>query len=173
MKAAGYHEVVGTAQALGAAARVRREALDLSLRDLAPAAGAGIRFLSEFERGKPTAEIGKILAALHAIGLDLAVVERAQAEEAAAGGYSRLLATEFPYDWSNRRMEAASFIRAVLRAHRFNDVLKVVGHFGLDRVGQEAAALDDPALVDKVADMLARIQRGRMLARMQAHDAAA
>ena len=36
-----------------------------------------MRFLSEFERGKDTAEIGKVLAALAALGLEVVVKPRA------------------------------------------------------------------------------------------------
>ena len=35
-----------------------------------------MRFLSEFERGKETAELGKVLAALAALGLDVFVEPR-------------------------------------------------------------------------------------------------
>ena len=57
--------------ALGQWARRARKAQGLTLRALADRAGLGIRFLSEFERGKETAELGKVLAALHTLGLRL------------------------------------------------------------------------------------------------------
>lgn len=164
--------IVKTPEALGAATRARREALGLGLRQAAPLAGVGTRFLSEFERGKPSAEIGKILDALHAVGLDLAVVPGESRDEMTQS-YSSLLETEFPYDWSNSRMDSGTFIRKVLRARRFNDVLKTVGHFGFDRVAREAAALEEPAPMRKAADMLARIYKGWLLARLPPHDAAA
>ncbi|WP_428040612.1 hypothetical protein [Devosia psychrophila] len=34
-------------------------------------AGVGRRFLSELENGKPTAEIGKVLQVLTALGIDM------------------------------------------------------------------------------------------------------
>jgi transcriptional regulator with XRE-family HTH domain len=44
--------------------------------ELAAAAGVGLRFLVELERGKPTVELGRALAVLAAVGLDLQVVAR-------------------------------------------------------------------------------------------------
>jgi hypothetical protein len=42
--------------------------------ELAAAAGVGLRFLVELERGKPTAQLGLTLMVLQAVGLDLKVV---------------------------------------------------------------------------------------------------
>jgi len=47
--------------------RVRRSQ-GLRQDQLAAAAGVGVRFLVEVEHGKPTAQIGKVLAVLHALG---------------------------------------------------------------------------------------------------------
>ena len=40
---------------------------------LAAAAGVGVRFLVEVERGKPTAQLGKVLAVLDALGCTLRI----------------------------------------------------------------------------------------------------
>lgn len=56
---------------LGQWARNTRKAQGLTLVALSDRAGLGVRFLSEFERGKETAELGKALAALDALGLKL------------------------------------------------------------------------------------------------------
>ena len=151
--------VVGTPQELGAVARARREALHQGLRDAAPAAHVGTRFLSEFERGKPTAELGKVLDALHGIGLDLAVVPRG---DKPCQALSRVIGTDFPYDWSNSNMEPSVFIRKVLLSCRFPDVLKTVGYFGIERVTRELPSLGPAA--PKAADVLARIYKGMLLA---------
>ncbi len=42
-----------------------------SQQEFADLAGVGRRFVSDLENGKPTAEIGKVLQALTALGLDL------------------------------------------------------------------------------------------------------
>ena len=40
---------------------------------LAAAAGVGLRFLLELERGKPTAQLGKALGVLTALGCQIAI----------------------------------------------------------------------------------------------------
>ena len=66
-------DCVRTAADLGRLIRARRKALQVDQADLAGFAGAGVRFLSELERGKTTAHIGKVLAVLDALGLEIAV----------------------------------------------------------------------------------------------------
>ena len=58
---------------LGNLVRRYRKGCGLSLKATGDLAGLGIRFLSEFERGKKTAEIGKILKALEALGLEMII----------------------------------------------------------------------------------------------------
>jgi transcriptional regulator with XRE-family HTH domain len=52
---------VTTAQELGAIIRAARKQLGLTLAECAGANGVGVRFLSELERGKETAELGLAL----------------------------------------------------------------------------------------------------------------
>lgn len=56
---------------LGAWVRQARKARGLTLEQVAIKAGTGIRFLSEFERGKDTAELGKAMSVLYSLGLTL------------------------------------------------------------------------------------------------------
>lgn len=58
---------------LGDMVRIRRQMLKLSQKELAEQAGVGRRFVGELEAGKPTAELGKTLAACRALGLTLTV----------------------------------------------------------------------------------------------------
>lgn len=67
---------------LGRAVRRARKALGLRQDELAAAAGVGLRFLVELERGKPTVQLDRVLAVLGALGLDLQLVGRS----AEAGG---------------------------------------------------------------------------------------
>jgi y4mF family transcriptional regulator len=53
---------------LGTIIRTTRLAQGLRQAQLAAAAGVGLRFLVELEAGKPTAQIGKTLAVLAALG---------------------------------------------------------------------------------------------------------
>ncbi len=169
------YRIFQTPEELGKFARSGRKAQKLGLREAAPQANVGPRFLSEFERGKPTAELAKVISAVHAAGLDFAVVKRAASENLPANHasyYSKLVDTEFPYDWSNRQMSVSTFIQKVLKAARFNDMLKIVSYFGFDTVSNELPCLENTALSDKVISILLRIQKGMLLAHCQRHDSA-
>jgi HTH-type transcriptional regulator / antitoxin HipB len=61
---------------LGQAVRARRKAAGLTQAELAEVAGVGTRFVSELERGKPTAEFNKVLQVLRVLGFDLQIVVR-------------------------------------------------------------------------------------------------
>lgn len=60
---------------LGAAIRAERKRLKVTQKELAMAAGTGLRFLSELERGKPTSRLEGVFKVLQALGLKL-LVER-------------------------------------------------------------------------------------------------
>lgn len=166
------HNIFHSPEELGKLARHGREAQKLALRVAAPRANVGPRFLSEFERGKPTAELAKVISAVNAAGMDLAVVKRPASSfnTNKSESYSKLLNTEFPYDWSNSQMSESVFIRRVLKASRFNDVLKAVGYFGFDRVCNELPCMEDKAANNKIISVLLRIQKGMLLARCQQHE---
>jgi y4mF family transcriptional regulator len=61
---------------IGAAVRMARKTMGLRQDEFAAAAGVGLRFLVELERGKPTIQLGRTLAVLAAAGLDLQLVGR-------------------------------------------------------------------------------------------------
>lgn len=63
--------MINTAQAFGAAVAAGRRGLGLTQRELALAIGVGERFIIELEAGKPTAQLGKALAAAKAVGIQL------------------------------------------------------------------------------------------------------
>jgi len=58
---------------VGAAIRKKRRDIGMRQAELAALAGVGVRFLSELENGKSSAEIGKVLQVLHRLGLDLLI----------------------------------------------------------------------------------------------------
>lgn len=71
-----YGRVDSTAQ-LGRLVREHRKGFQhVTLAQTAGVSGVGPRFLSELERGKPTAEIGKALHVIQQLGLDIWVVPR-------------------------------------------------------------------------------------------------
>lgn len=61
---------------LGSLARAHRKQKELTLETLSGIGNLSTRFLSEFERGKETAEIGKVLQALHTLGLEVIIQPR-------------------------------------------------------------------------------------------------
>jgi len=62
---------IATVADLGRLVRAERKRLTLSQQDFGDLAGVGRRFVSELEAGKPTLEIGKVLACAAAAGIDL------------------------------------------------------------------------------------------------------
>lgn len=67
---------VRTVAELGAWIRAARKAQGVTLVEAAGLCGVGVRFLSELERGKPTAEVGLALQVAARMGLDLRVNPR-------------------------------------------------------------------------------------------------
>ncbi|MPT48382.1 MAG: transcriptional regulator [Sphingobium sp.] len=67
--------MIRTAAEFGAAVAQARKALGLTQRELALAINSGERFIVDLEAGKPTAQLGKALAAAHAVGLRLGAGE--------------------------------------------------------------------------------------------------
>jgi y4mF family transcriptional regulator len=61
---------------LAASIRDARREADATQVELAGIAGVGVRFVSEVENGKETAEVGKVLTLLQRLGLELWVVPR-------------------------------------------------------------------------------------------------
>lgn len=55
----------------GRAIRERRRQLGYTQSDIASASGVGTMFVSQLERGKPTAELGKALRVAAMLGLDV------------------------------------------------------------------------------------------------------
>ncbi len=68
--------VVRNPTELGKLARAHRKSRAMPLEKIAGLGNLGIRFLSEFERGKETAEIGKVLKALQTLGLEVVIQPR-------------------------------------------------------------------------------------------------
>lgn len=56
---------------IGTILRQKRKSQGLTLAQVAQHCGVSMRFVSEVERGKPTAEFGKVLFLLRSVGVDL------------------------------------------------------------------------------------------------------
>lgn len=61
---------------IGRALRAARKAQGLTQREFADISGVGVRFLSELERGKPTAEVGLVLEVLADAGYEIVLQKR-------------------------------------------------------------------------------------------------
>ena len=67
---------VDSPEAIGQVIRARRKADRLTQAQAAGLCGVGTRFLSELERGKATAELGKVLRVLRGLGIQVTAVPR-------------------------------------------------------------------------------------------------
>ncbi len=63
-----------TTAEIGDVVRTTRKAAGLRQDELAGAAGVGLRFIVDLEAGKPTAQIGKTLQVLAALGCSLEIL---------------------------------------------------------------------------------------------------
>jgi y4mF family transcriptional regulator len=61
---------------LGELLRKKRKAQNLTQGQVAEYCGVSVKFISEVERGKKTAEIGKVLYLLETLGIDLIAYTR-------------------------------------------------------------------------------------------------
>lgn len=66
---------------LGAFIRAFRKSQHLTLEQVSGIANVSMRFLSELERGKETAELGKSLMLLNKLGLEIRVQPRGENKE--------------------------------------------------------------------------------------------
>lgn len=67
---------VRSTEELGRLVRTHRKKRQLTLETVSGLGNLSPRFLSEFERGKETAEIGKVLKALRTLGLEVIIQPR-------------------------------------------------------------------------------------------------
>ena len=74
-KSIPYGKIQSTSE-LGELVRAHRKSKHLTLETISGLANLSTRFLSEFERGKETAEIGKVFKALRTLGLEVSVQPR-------------------------------------------------------------------------------------------------
>ena len=61
---------------IGSQVRSARKQAGLTQRELAEACGCGVRFISDFENGKPTVEMGRAIRVLNTLSLDVDVSPR-------------------------------------------------------------------------------------------------
>ena len=69
---------INDTSAMGKAIRQRRKSVGLTQYDAAGLCGVGERFLSELERGKESASLGKALQVIKRLGLRLTISEHSR-----------------------------------------------------------------------------------------------
>jgi y4mF family transcriptional regulator len=67
---------INDSKSLGKMIRERRKELNYTQAFLAEFTGLSVTFISDVERGKTTAEIGKVIQLLHVLGMDILVEKR-------------------------------------------------------------------------------------------------
>ena len=65
------------AKILGLAIRARRKELGYTQAYLSAYTGLSISFISDVERGKPTAEVEKVIRLINILGMDISIEKRA------------------------------------------------------------------------------------------------
>lgn len=75
-KPEAQYGAIRSAEELGRLTRAHRKQRKLTLETISGLGNLSTRFLSEFERGKETAELGKVLKALRILGLEVVVQPR-------------------------------------------------------------------------------------------------
>ena len=56
---------------IGEAVKSTRKSMGATQKDLALTSGTGLRFIIDLEKGKPTCQIGKVLAVLQTLGITI------------------------------------------------------------------------------------------------------
>jgi HTH-type transcriptional regulator / antitoxin HipB len=62
-----------TPEKLGGFVKTARQQMGVTQRSLALTSGTGLRFIIELEKGKPTCQLGKVLAVINTLGIDIAL----------------------------------------------------------------------------------------------------
>ena len=73
-----HYGAVRSTEELGRLVRAHRKSRQITLGTVSGLGNLSPRFLSEFERGKETAEIGKVLKALRTLGLEVIIQPRGE-----------------------------------------------------------------------------------------------
>jgi len=67
---------IATSTGIGDAIRERRKQQGVTQAECAALCGVGVRFISNLENGKETAEVGKVLHVLRSLGLEMNIQPR-------------------------------------------------------------------------------------------------
>ena len=70
-----------TPEQIGRIIRTTRKEMRVTQADLALTSGTGLRFIIDLEKGKPTCQIGKVLAVLQTLGIETSLTAPPPSEE--------------------------------------------------------------------------------------------
>ena len=70
-----------TPEQIGRIVRTTRKEMRVTQADLALTSGTGLRFIIDLEKGKPTCQIGKVLAVLQTLGIETSLTAPPPPEE--------------------------------------------------------------------------------------------
>lgn len=147
------------AKRLGEQIRAERKRLGKTQQWVSEQAGVRRETIVQLEAGE---NVGMyvVTAAVTALGMQLGLGDRAAGAEPMRR--SEALQLSRTYDWSSPDMPDDVLIRKVLAGECFEDVTRVVLHYGFDRVAGlfEKSRADDPIHRRIVARMLSNIQAG-------------
>ena len=62
-----------TPEKIGELVKTARQGMGVTQRSLALTSGTGMRFIIELEKGKPTCQLGKVLAVMNTLGISISV----------------------------------------------------------------------------------------------------
>jgi y4mF family transcriptional regulator len=62
-----------TPEKVGEFVKTARRQMGVTQRSLALTSGTGLRFIIDLEKGKPTCQLGKVLAVMNTLGIDAAL----------------------------------------------------------------------------------------------------
>ena len=93
-----------TTKNIGELAKQTRKAMGLTQKDLALTCNTGLRFIIEFEKGKPTCQFSKVLTVLYTLGIR-----------------PELIKPEIDFKGVARRKAANKLIRNIMKGNRNDD----------------------------------------------------
>ena len=73
--------ILNNPQELGSAIRAERLRHGVLQKDLAMAAGTGLRFIVDLEKGKPTCHLGKTFQVMQALGMRLSLQSQTEPDQ--------------------------------------------------------------------------------------------
>jgi predicted nucleotidyltransferase len=144
------HAQINNTRELGEFARAHRKNRSMALKETSELANLGIRFLSEFERGKETAEIGKVLKALATLGLEVIVQTRIYVPDSIADVKAEYVASK----------SGQLVIPEALQPVSLSNFLDLIRHFRIKKLSLFGSAARGEITAESDLDFLLEFEKG-------------